>query len=105
MIYHTSNSRPGLEKRRPASPTAIVHFLLETFLKMEGYGSCCLYSIASYSFLCVQNPGPTVRLIPYSYFFLISYSAMFYLLRICYIHLKLVENPFFSTDGAKWRIV
>jgi hypothetical protein len=43
MIYRTSNSGPGLDELRPVSPTAIAHFVLETFLKIEGYGPCCLY--------------------------------------------------------------
>jgi hypothetical protein len=68
MIYRTSNSGPVLEKLRPFSPTAIAHFVLETFLKWK-VTDRVVYTeyLVSYSFLCVQDPGPTVRLITYSY--------------------------------------
>jgi hypothetical protein len=67
MIYGTSNSGSALEELRPVTPTAIAHFDLET-LTMEDYGPCvCTELLVSYSFLYVQNPGPTDRLITYSY--------------------------------------
>ena len=83
MIYRTSNSGPGLEELRPVSPTAIAHFVLETLLKMEGYRSCVRTELlVSYSFPYVQNPGPTVRLITYSYIH-ICFSC---LTLLCYIY-------------------